>query len=128
MAENSQLSTRMAFWRTTGTNPGSNSEHSPYRILNFCLPHSGIRSATSITIDFGAIFPFTAVPACKPPCLRFAVAVAGHHARLGTRLLAKLCRGLLTSSLTCPLPQTHAIPSSFRPCLGGPSTLLLVNL
>src|SRR6266404_1556663 len=28
-----------------------------------------------------------------PPCLRFAVAVAGHHARLGARLLARLCRG-----------------------------------
>src|SRR6516225_3872692 len=28
-----------------------------------------------------------------PPCLRFAVAVAGHHARLGTRLLVRLCRG-----------------------------------
>jgi hypothetical protein len=26
-------------------------------------------------------------------CLRFAMAVTGHHARLGTRLLAKLCRG-----------------------------------
>ena len=29
----------------------------------------------------------------RPPCLRFAVAVAGHHARLGTRLLVRLCRG-----------------------------------
>ena len=29
----------------------------------------------------------------QPPCLRFAVAVAGHHARLGTRLLVRLCRG-----------------------------------
>src|SRR5436189_4744517 len=28
-----------------------------------------------------------------PPCLRFAVAVAGHHARLGSRLLARLYRG-----------------------------------
>jgi len=28
----------------------------------------------------------------RPPCLRFAVAVAGHHARLGTRLLVRLCR------------------------------------
>src|SRR6201998_652446 len=28
-----------------------------------------------------------------PPCLRFAVAVAGHHARLRTRLLVRLCRG-----------------------------------
>jgi len=30
----------------------------------------------------------------QPPCLRFAVAVTGHHARLGTRLRARLCRGL----------------------------------
>src|ERR1700757_1146930 len=28
----------------------------------------------------------------QPPCLRFAAAVTGHHARLGTRLLARLCR------------------------------------
>src|ERR1700739_893970 len=28
-----------------------------------------------------------------PPWPRFAVAVAGHHARLGTRLLVRLCRG-----------------------------------
>src|ERR1700746_2091269 len=28
-----------------------------------------------------------------PPCLRFAMAVAGHHARLDTRLLVRLCRG-----------------------------------
>ena len=29
----------------------------------------------------------------QPPCLRFAVYVTGHHARLGTRLLARLYRG-----------------------------------
>src|SRR2546430_15310089 len=29
----------------------------------------------------------------QPPCLRFAMAVTGHHARLGTRLLARLYRG-----------------------------------
>ena len=29
----------------------------------------------------------------QPPCLRFAVAVTGRHARLGSRLLARLCRG-----------------------------------
>src|SRR5271157_4004884 len=29
----------------------------------------------------------------QPPCLRFAVAVTGHRARLGTRLLARLYRG-----------------------------------
>jgi len=28
-----------------------------------------------------------------PPCLRFAAPVAGRHARLGARLLARLCRG-----------------------------------
>ena len=85
---------RILWLHASGTNPGSNSAHSPYRMLSFCLPPRGIRSATSITIDFGAIFPFTVVLACKPPGLRFAVAVTGHHARLGSRLLAMLCRGL----------------------------------
>src|SRR5580704_15208764 len=77
-----------------GTNPGSSSVHLPNRILSFCLPRNGIGSATSTTIDFGARLPFTAVSACKPPCLRFAMTVSGHHARLGTRLRARLCRGL----------------------------------
>ena len=50
-----------------GTNPGSNSVHSPLRILSFCLPRYGIGSATSTTIDFGAMLPFTVVPACNLP-------------------------------------------------------------
>jgi len=29
----------------------------------------------------------------QPPCLRFATAVTGRHARLSSRLLARLCRG-----------------------------------
>jgi hypothetical protein len=29
----------------------------------------------------------------QPPCLRFATAVTGRHARFGSRLLARLCRG-----------------------------------
>ncbi len=29
----------------------------------------------------------------QPPCLRFATPVTGRHARLGSRLLARLCRG-----------------------------------
>ena len=33
----------------------------------FCLPLYGIESATPITIDFGAIFPFTDVPAYNLP-------------------------------------------------------------
>ena len=76
----------------SGTNPGSIPGHSPCRSLGFCLPHRAIESATSTTMDFGAIFPFTRVPACNLPvyasqCCR------SHHARLGTRLRAKLCRG-----------------------------------
>ncbi len=57
------------------------------------LPLEVIGSATPTKSDFGANTPFTLVPACKPPCLRFAVAVTGHHARLATRRLAKLYRG-----------------------------------
>ena len=63
------------------------------RIPGSRLPPGVIGSATPTDFDFGANTPFTFVPACKPPCLRFAVTVTGHHARLGTRLLAKLYRG-----------------------------------
>jgi hypothetical protein len=50
-----------------GTNPGSISRRSPWRVVKFCLSPSGIRSATSTTIDFGANCPFTFVPAyCLP--------------------------------------------------------------
>ena len=35
-----------------------------------------------------------------PSCLRFAVYVTGHHARLGARLLARLCRGRHLRRLT----------------------------
>jgi hypothetical protein len=81
---------RMPAVRTPEASPG----HSQLRILEFCLPHREIRSAASTTIDFGAMFPFTAVPAgLLPPCLRFVMFVTDHHARLGTRLRARLCRG-----------------------------------
>jgi hypothetical protein len=62
-----------------------------YRASAF--PGYGIGSGTS-TIEFGTPLAFTAVSAAKPPCLRFAMAVSGHHVRLGTRLRARLCRGL----------------------------------
>ena len=45
--------------------------------------HDRFRGYLSVHFRFGL----------PPPCLRFAVTVTGHHARLGTRLLAKLCRG-----------------------------------
>ena len=63
------------------------------RISGFCLPLGIIGSAAPTDYDFGANIPFTFIPACTPPCLRFAVTVTGHHARLGTRLLARLYRG-----------------------------------
>ncbi len=63
------------------------------RIPGSRLPLEVIGSATPTDYDIGANTPFTFVPACKPPCLRFAVTVTGHHARLGTQLLAKLYRG-----------------------------------
>ena len=50
-----------------GTNPGSTPEHSPYRALRFRRPVREIGSTTPITFDFGAILPFTDVPACNLP-------------------------------------------------------------
>jgi len=42
---------------------------------------------------FRGYIPVHCCSGLQAPCLRFAMAVTGHHARLGTRLLAKLCRG-----------------------------------
>ena len=60
---------RRSLWlHAGGTNPGSTAGHSQMlRDLRFRLPHCGTGSATPITIDFGAIFPFTDVPACNLP-------------------------------------------------------------
>jgi len=56
-----------------------------------------------------------------PPCLRFAAAVAGHHARLGTRLLARLCRGchLRQLSSTRCKAQPAQIPACGFPAPGS---------
>lgn len=48
-------------------NPGSTPDHSPWRPLEFCLPHREIGSAASTTFNFGAILPFTCVPAYPLP-------------------------------------------------------------
>ncbi len=76
-----------------GTNPGSTPGHSPISrpgILPSPLRdkvgyfnHDRFRGYHSVHFRSGL----------QPPCLRFAVTVTGHHARLGTRLLARLCRG-----------------------------------
>src|SRR5258705_3386559 len=56
---------------------------SPLRDKVGAFHHDRFRGYVSVHFRFGL----------PPPCLRFAVAVAGHHARLGTRLLVRLCRG-----------------------------------
>lgn len=59
---------RRSLWlHAGGTNPGSIKDHSLWRGPRFRLPLYGIGSATPITIDFGAIFPFTVVPAYNLP-------------------------------------------------------------
>ena len=63
-----------------GKSPGA------FRELRFCLPVSGLGSATPITIDFGAMFPFTAVPACNLPVYASQRPLPADHVRLGTRL------------------------------------------
>ena len=76
-----------------GTNPGSTPSPLPIRDPRFCLPRRGIGSAASTTIDFGANPPFTCVPAYPLPVYASQCPFPVHHARLGTRLLAKLYRG-----------------------------------
>ena len=58
----------------------------------FCLPLFDRESTTSITFISG-LFCRSLDSGLQPPCLRFVVSVTVHHARLGTRLLARLCRG-----------------------------------
>src|SRR3954464_13420496 len=50
-----------------GKNPGSTADRSRWHGPQFCLPLRGTGSATPITIDFGAMFPFTGIPAYNLP-------------------------------------------------------------
>ena len=85
---------RWSLWlHAGGTNPGSTAAHShchaacssafPFERQGRLLRSRSISGLFSRSLHSGL----------HPPCLRFAVAVTGHHARLGTRLLARLCRG-----------------------------------
>jgi hypothetical protein len=56
---------------------------SPLRDKVGYFNHDRFRGYLSVHLRFGL----------RSPCLRFAVGVTTHHARLGTRLLAKLCHG-----------------------------------
>src|SRR6516162_2486954 len=63
-----------------------------------------------------------------PPCLRFAVYVTGHHARLGARLLARLCRGRHLRRLTSiRLQGATPTPPGIRFTYLGGSTGLSFN-
>ena len=64
------------------------------------MPHPGILPSSSRdkvgVFDHDRFRGYVSVhfrSGLHPPCLRFAAPVAGHHARLGTRLLVRLCRG-----------------------------------
>src|SRR6266481_7652766 len=70
-----------ASWTLTVSCPGI--LPSPLRDKVGAFHHDRFRGYVSVHFRSGL----------HPPCLRFAVAVAGHHARLGTRLLVRLCRG-----------------------------------
>src|SRR5262249_4076120 len=78
----------------------------------------GAPQAARVSAAFGSAFPFAGqgrllrsrsisglfsrslYSGLQPPCLRFAAAVTGRHARLGSRLLARLCRGRHRRRLT----------------------------
>ena len=76
-----------------GKNPGSIPECSPMTPPGI-LP-SPLRDKVGYSNHdrFRGHIPVHCCSGLQPPCLRFAMAVTGHHARLGTRLLARLCRG-----------------------------------
>jgi hypothetical protein len=63
------------------TRPGIPS--SPLRDKVDCFNHDRFRGYVSVYFRSGLL----------PSCLRFAVYVTGHHARLGARVLARLSRG-----------------------------------
>lgn len=76
-----------------GTNPGSTALAWPLRLVRFRLPREEIGSATSQPFNFGANYPVHFRSGLCSPCLRFAVVVTEHHARLGSWLLARRYQG-----------------------------------
>src|SRR5205807_1302547 len=68
---------------------------SPLAMARPAIPPSPLRDRVGYSDHdrFRGYLPVHCRSGLQPPCLRFAMAVTGHHARLGTRLLARLCRG-----------------------------------
>ena len=66
----------------------------PLALARPAIPPSPLsdRVGYSDHVRFRGYLPVHWCSGLQPPCLRFAAAVTGRHARLGTRLLARLCR------------------------------------
>ena len=67
----------------------------PLAIAWTAIPPSPLRDRVGYSDHdrFRGYVPVHCRSGLQPPCLRFAAAVTGRHARLGSRLLARLCRG-----------------------------------
>src|SRR5258705_6021650 len=67
----------------------------PVAIARAAIPPSPLRDRVGYSDHdrFRGYVPVHCRSGLQPPCLRFATAVTGRHARLGSRLLARLCRG-----------------------------------
>src|SRR6478672_9218639 len=67
----------------------------PLAIARAAIPPSPLRDRVGYSDHdrFRGYVPVHCRSGLQPPCLRFAAAVTGRYARLGTRLLARLCRG-----------------------------------
>ena len=85
---------RCSLWlHAGGTNPGSTACHSLCcAACDFAFPFER-QGRLLRSRSISGLFSRSLYSGLQPPCLRFAVAVIGHHARLGTRLLARLYRG-----------------------------------
>jgi len=67
----------------------------PLALARPAIPPSPLRDRVGYSdhVRFRGYLPVHWCSGLQPPCLRFAAAVTGRHARLGSRLLARLCRG-----------------------------------
>src|SRR4029434_10213581 len=79
----------------------------PLAIARAAIPPSPLRDRVGYSDHdrFRGYVPVHCRSGLQPPCLRFATAVTGRHARLGSRLLARLCRGGQRRRQTSPRLQ-----------------------
>ena len=98
----------------------------PLAIARAAIPPSPLRDRVGYSDHdrFRGYVPVHCRSGLQPPCLRFATAVTGRHARLGSRLLARLCRGRHRRRQTstrlqgATLNEPRVLPRPC-PCCGG---------